>query len=61
METTPDTHVDQRTTSRVRGAVTRLALATAVSSTALMLAAEAAHAHARIAVNHNEAAGSDRP
>ncbi len=52
------TEHNESTTSRIRRATVRLALATAVSSTALVMAAEAAHA--RIAVNHNESAGIDR-
>ena len=59
METTTETHIDERATGRLRRAITRLALATAVSSTALVIASQAAHA--RIAVNHNESAGRDRP
>ena len=58
METTTETHIDERATGRLRRAITRLALATAVSSTALVIASQAAHA--RIAVNHNESAGRDR-
>ena len=52
------TEHNEPTTSRIRRATVRLGLATAVSSTALMMAAEAAHAG--IAVNHNESAGIDR-
>lgn len=48
---------NEPTTRRIRRAIIDLALATAVSSTALVMAAEAAHA--RIVVNHNESAGID--
>lgn len=53
------TEQNERTASRVRRATLRLALATAVSSTAMVVAAEVAHA--RIAVNHNEAIGAEQP
>jgi hypothetical protein len=56
MRTATDQH--EPTTSRIRRAALRLALATAVSSTALVMAAEVAHA--RIALNHSEAAGAEQ-
>lgn len=57
MRTTPEQN--EPTASRARRATLRLALATATSSTALVVAAEVAHA--RIALNHNEAAGAEQP
>lgn len=53
------TEQNEPTASRVRRATLRLGLATAVSSTALVMAADVAHA--RIAVNHSEAAGTEQP
>jgi hypothetical protein len=47
-------------TTRIRHALARLALASAVSPAVTVLAAEAAHAADRIAVNHNETPGRDR-
>jgi hypothetical protein len=52
------TEHNEPTANRIRRATVRLALATAMSSTALVMAAEAAHA--RIVLNHNESAGIDR-
>lgn len=52
------TEQNEPTASRVRRATLRLALAAAVSSTAMVMAAEVAHA--RIAVNHNEAVGTEQ-
>lgn len=56
MRTTSEQH--EPAARRIWRATTRLAVATGVSSTALVMAAEVAHA--RIAVNHNESAGRDR-
>lgn len=53
------TEQNELTASRVRRATLRIALATALSSTAMVMAAEVAHA--RIAVNHSEAAGTQQP
>lgn len=51
------TEQDKSTNSRIRRAALRVAVATATSTTVLVVAAEVAHA--RIALNHNEAAGRD--